>query len=63
MLVIKLNDKEVNVAGTIVSSHPGVGMGVAFEGFVQPDGEAKLKSYIEHLARQPKSQEPSNVFH
>jgi hypothetical protein len=63
MLVIKIGDKEVNVAGKTVSSHPGVGMGVAFEGYVQPDGEQRLKTYIAHLANQPKSQEPSGVFH
>ena len=63
VLVIKADGKEINVGGTIVSSHPGVGMGIAFSNFVHEDGETKLKSYIAHLASQPKSQQVQGVFH
>ena len=61
-LAIKANDKEINVAGQTVSSHPGVGMGVAFQGFTQEDAEERLKSFIAHLASQPKK-ESLAVFH
>jgi PilZ domain len=61
-VVIKANGREINVAGRTVSSHPGVGMGIAFLGFVHEDGEERLKAYIEHLARQPRSQEAMPVF-
>ena len=63
VLQIKANGKEINVAGTTVSSHPGVGMGIAFSRFVNTGGEQMLKSYIEHLASQPKTKEALGVFH
>ena len=56
-LAIKADGKEINVAGRTVSSHPGVGMGVSFDSFVPDDSEARLKAYVEQLARQPKSGE------
>ena len=61
-LAIKANDKEINVAGMTVSSHPGVGMGIAFNGFTQEDAEERLKSFVQHLAAQPKK-ESIAVFH
>jgi hypothetical protein len=61
-LAIKANDKEINVAGKTVSSHPGVGMGIAFNGFTQEDAEERLKSFVQHLASQPKK-ETLAVFH
>jgi PilZ domain len=63
VLVIKAGAQEVQVDGTIVSSHPGVGMGVAFRAFSYQDGESILKSYLTHLASQPKSQQAQGVFH
>jgi hypothetical protein len=64
VLAIKSNDKEINVSGRVVSSHPGVGMGVAFSTFVTPDSEGKLKSLIDHLASQPRtSSQAMGVFH
>jgi len=62
-LAIKADGKEINVAGKTVSSHPGVGMGVAFDSFTQDDSESRLKAYVEHLARQPKSGESAGVLH
>ena len=62
-VVIKANDVEINMAGKIVSSHPGVGMGIAFQGFLQADGESRLKNYLAHLASQPKAKESIAVFH
>src|SRR6478609_5652377 len=61
-LAIKANDKEINVAGKTVSSHPGVGMGIAFNGFVQEDAEERLKTFVQQLASQPKK-ESMAVFH
>ncbi|HZU32916.1 MAG TPA: PilZ domain-containing protein [Candidatus Angelobacter sp.] len=60
-LAIKIEDREIQVAGRIVSSHSGVGMGVAFNGFKQ-DSETRLKSYVQHLANQPKKATVA-VFH
>lgn len=62
-LIIKANDGEINVGGKIVSSHPGVGMGIAFQGFVSEDGEERLKAYLAHLAAQPKAKDSLAVFH
>jgi hypothetical protein len=61
-LAIKANDKEINVAGKTVSSHPGVGMGIAFSGFTQEDAEERLKGFVQQLANQPKK-ESMAVFH
>ncbi|MBZ5505710.1 MAG: PilZ domain-containing protein [Acidobacteriia bacterium] len=61
-LAIKADDKEINVSGQTVSSHPGVGMGIAFKGFTQEDAEARLKGFLQHLASQPKK-ETMAVFH
>ena len=62
-LVIKIDNAEINVGGQTVSSHPGVGMGVAFQGFVQEDGETRLKAYIDRLSMQPKPKDQVTVFH
>lgn len=61
-LAIKINDKEVNVTGKTVSSHPGVGMGIAFQGFVEQDSEERLKAFVQHLANLPKK-ESIAIFH
>ncbi|HET9836811.1 MAG TPA: PilZ domain-containing protein [Candidatus Angelobacter sp.] len=61
-LEIKANDKEIALAGKTVSSHPGVGMGIAFSGFTQEGAEEMLKKFIQHLASQPKK-ETIAVFH
>ncbi len=61
-LAIKANDKEISLAGTTVSSHPGVGMGIAFKGFTEEDAEERLKGFVQHLASQPKK-ESLAVFH
>lgn len=63
VLEIKASGKEINIAGKTVSSHPGVGMGVAFTQFRNADGEQILKSYIAHLASQPKAKQGLEVFH
>ncbi|HEU4414064.1 MAG TPA: PilZ domain-containing protein [Candidatus Angelobacter sp.] len=61
-LAIKANEKEINLAGRTVSSHPGVGMGVAFNGYTQEDAEECLKMFVAHLASQPKK-DSTVVFH
>ncbi len=61
-VVIKANDAEINLAGRTVSSHPGVGMGIAFQGFLHEDGEKRLSAYIAYLAAQPRK-ESAAVFH
>jgi PilZ domain len=61
-LDIKANDNEINLAGHTVSSHPGVGMGIAFNGYTQQDAEERLKGFIQHLASQPKKDSVA-VFH
>ena len=62
-LAIKANGVEIDVTGPTVSSPPGVGMGVAFNGFTAQDGEQSLKTYLDHLASQPKSNATTGVFH
>jgi hypothetical protein len=62
-LLIKIDDAELSVGGRIVSSHPGVGMGVAFSGFVDPNCEERLKTFLAHLAEQPKDNNSVAVFH
>jgi Tfp pilus assembly protein PilZ len=62
-LIVKINDAEVDVAGKVVSTHPGVGMGVAFAGFVHEDGEEQLKGYLSQLAAQPRPKDTVAVFH
>ncbi|HET9285074.1 MAG TPA: PilZ domain-containing protein [Candidatus Angelobacter sp.] len=61
-LDIKANDKEISLAGKTVSFHPGVGMGIAFQGFTQDDAEERLKNYLSQLAAQPKK-DTMVVFH
>ena len=61
--IIKANDGEISAGGKIVSSHPGVGMGIAFQGFVTEDGEERLRAYLAHLAAQPKAKDSVAVFH
>ena len=60
-LSIKTANLDLNVAGKAVSSHPGFGMGVAFQGFAR-EGEKTLKTLLEHLATQPKPMHASGVF-
>ncbi len=61
-LSIKTANLDLNVAGRAVSSHPGFGMGVAFQGFAR-EAETKLKTLLDHLATQPKPAHSSGVFH
>jgi hypothetical protein len=63
VLDIKANGKGLCVAGRTVSSHPGVGMGVAFSRFVNSGSEQVLTSYLAHLASQPKTDSTLGVFH
>jgi hypothetical protein len=62
-LTIKTSGREIEVKGTVASSHPGVGMGVAFTSFVKTEGEDMLKAYIAELASRPQSSQATNVFH
>jgi hypothetical protein len=62
VLDIKGIGKGISIAGHTVSSHPGVGMGVAFGKFAN-DAEQVLKDYIAHLASQPRTNESLGVFH
>ena len=63
VLAIKADDKEINVSGKTVSSHPGVGMGVAFSCFTNPDGEQVLNSSVTLLASKPRTNKALGVFH
>lgn len=60
---IKANGADITVTGKVVSSHPGVGMGISFDGFAQQDSEKNLNSYLTQLACLPKSSAASGVFH
>lgn len=50
VLVLGSKNLQINIAGKVVTFHPGVGMGVQFAGFVQPNGEAQLKTLLDELA-------------
>jgi ABC-type Co2+ transport system permease subunit len=49
VLVLKSQSLEISMSGTVVTAHPGVGMGVQFAG-VPAEGQAHLKSLLEELA-------------
>jgi hypothetical protein len=49
VLVLKSPNLEISMSGTVVTAHPGVGMGVQFVG-VPAEGQAHLKSLLEELA-------------
>ena len=51
VLVIRNENLEINISGTVVTSHPGVGMGVQFSGFGNPNGETQLKELVGQLAK------------
>jgi hypothetical protein len=51
VLVIKSKNLEINIAGKVATSHPGVGMGVQFAAFVSANGEAYLKTLLDELAQ------------
>lgn len=50
VVALKNKNLEINISGQVVTSHPGVGMGVQFAGFANPAGEASLKNLLEELA-------------
>jgi hypothetical protein len=62
-LNIKVKGAEITVAAKTVTSHPGVGMGVEFQGFVQEDGEVRLKNLLALLEHEPKQPEKLEVIH
>lgn len=49
-MVVKNKNLEINMAGKVVTSHPGVGMGIQFAGSTQTSDEAELKILLEDLA-------------
>ncbi len=51
VLVIKNKNLEVNIAGAVVTSHPGVGMGVQFAALAPQIAEAQLKVLLEQLTQ------------
>ena len=51
VLLIKTSGDEVNARGKVVSSHPGVGMGIEFQEFVTQHDEAQFNHLIGSLAR------------
>jgi hypothetical protein len=48
-VVLGTGDDAMAAQGIAVTSHPGVGMGVEFTGFLKPDGELRLKALIASL--------------
>jgi|SRR5579859_3281052 len=52
LLQIRAGDAVLAVSGNAVTCHPGVGMGVEFTGFPQPDGPKQLKTMIATLESQ-----------
>jgi hypothetical protein len=52
VLLIKIDGQEINSKAKVITSHPGVGMGLEFEQFITQGDEAHLKSLIGNLAAQ-----------
>ena len=50
-LRVKTNHAEITLSGKTVTSHPGVGMGIQFVGYANPDDEANLKSLVGLLSK------------
>ena len=50
-LRIKTNQSELTLAGNVVTSHPGVGMGIQFVGYGSANDEVGLKSLVGLLAK------------
>ena len=50
VLVNNAEPAKINVAGTTITSHPGLGMGVMFIGTAGADDEAQLRSLIARLS-------------
>ncbi len=45
-LTLRSGEYEILAAGTVVTAHPGVGMGVEFIMFPSPEDESNLKAFI-----------------
>src|SRR5258708_5972971 len=50
-LKLQSHDIEINLCGSVVTSHPGVGMGIQFEGFTSLEDEVHLKTLLAELGR------------
>jgi len=50
VLMIKSDAAQICVAGRTVTSHPGLGMGIEFSGFVESSDQSQLNSLIAKLA-------------
>ena|SRR5947209_10870799 len=51
VLLIKVNGQEINSKAVVITSHPGVGMGLEFEQFITQGDETHLQALIESLSR------------
>ncbi|PYP83968.1 MAG: pilus assembly protein PilZ [Candidatus Angelobacter sp. Gp1-AA117] len=52
VLLIKIDGQEINTKAKVVTSHPGVGMGLEFAEFLAQADEAHLQSLIGSLVAQ-----------
>ncbi|HWZ45459.1 MAG TPA: PilZ domain-containing protein [Candidatus Saccharimonadales bacterium] len=50
-LKLQSHDIEINLSGSVATSHPGVGMGIQFEGFAGLEDEVHLKTLLVELGR------------
>ena len=48
-IVVRTYEMRLRLRGTVLASHPGYGMGVAFE-LDTPEGQANLKKLIDFVA-------------
>jgi len=48
-LRLKSTSVEIALKGRVVTFHPGVGMGIEFLSYSDPDGETKLKALLHEL--------------
>ena len=51
MLRLQANNSEIHLAGSVVTSHPGVGMGIQFKRFITREDESRMKAMVDVLAK------------
>jgi len=52
VLLIKIDGRDINTKAKVITSHPGVGMGLEFEEFISQGDEEHLRQLIVNLGAQ-----------
>jgi hypothetical protein len=51
ILVIKTSEAEIDASGKVVAFHPGVGMGIEFQGFINEGGESQFRTLLASMEK------------